>query len=125
MELLLRMNANIYAVDDRSWNAVHYASYNGHAHVVNKLVKWESDNGVLQDMRSSQNKLPFNYAKDALVKKAFIQIWRCCKYGELDKVRILIREGQDVNEPTTNYRNTALHIAAMFGHVLICKFLLA
>lgn len=50
---------------------MHYASYNGHAKVVNKLVKWESDNDVLGEMKSSQDKLPMNLAKDDSVKKAF------------------------------------------------------
>ena len=39
-------------------------------------------------------------------------------------VRILIREGQDVNEHTQTLRNTPLHIAAKHGHLLIVKFLL-
>jgi hypothetical protein len=30
----------------------------------------------------------------------FIDIWRACRDGELDLVRIIIREGQDVNEQT-------------------------
>lgn len=44
--------------------------YNGHAKIVNKLVKFESDNGILKKMRTSQNKLPFNLAKDDKVKFA-------------------------------------------------------
>jgi hypothetical protein len=39
------------------------------------LVKWEADNDVLREMRSSQEKLAFNLAKDDAVKKAMI-----CKY---------------------------------------------
>lgn len=39
-------------------------------------------------------------------------------------MRILIRGGQDVNEQTKIFRNTPLHIAAMYGHFLIVKFLL-
>lgn len=77
---------------------MHYAAYNGHSRVVNALAKWEADNDVLHEMRSSQNKLPFNLAKDDDVKKAFVQVWRCSRTGDLDRVRILIREGQDVNE---------------------------
>jgi len=53
MELLLQNGANIYAQDHRLWNPLHYASYNGHAKVVNKLVKWEADNDVLKEMKSS------------------------------------------------------------------------
>ena len=39
-------------------------------------------------------------------------------------VRILPREGQDVNEQTQNLKNTPLHIAAQSGHLLIVKYLL-
>jgi len=53
MELLLENKADIYALDHRNWSPLHYASYNGHAKVVNKLVKWEADNDVLKDLRSS------------------------------------------------------------------------
>jgi len=39
-------------------------------------------------------------------------------------VRILTREGQEVNEQTQTLRNTSLHIAAKHGHLLIVKFLI-
>ena len=39
-------------------------------------------------------------------------------------VRILLREGQDVNEQTQQERNTPLHLAAQNGHILIVMFLL-
>ena len=71
MELLLENKADIYALDHRNWSPLHYASYNGHEKVVKLLVKFEADNDVLKDMRSSQDKLPFNLAKDDKVKKAF------------------------------------------------------
>ena len=38
--------------------------------------------------------------------------------------RVLIREGQDVNEQTQTLKNTPLHIAAKHGHLLIVKFLI-
>jgi len=39
-------------------------------------------------------------------------------------LRILLREGQDPNEQTQAERNTALHLAAQNGHILIVLFLL-
>lgn len=39
-------------------------------------------------------------------------------------VRVLIWEGQDVNEPTVIENNTPLHFAARNGHYLIAKYLL-
>jgi hypothetical protein len=71
VELLLESGANIYAQDDRSWTALHYAAYNGHAKIINLLLKWEADGDVLQEMRTSQNKIAFNMSKDADSKKAF------------------------------------------------------
>jgi ankyrin repeat protein len=74
------------------------ASYNGHSKIVNFLLKWEADGDVLQEMRTSQNKIAFNMSKDKDTKKAFTHVWRACKEGELDLVRCLVREGQDPNE---------------------------
>ena len=50
-------------------------------------------------------------------------MWRACRDGDLDLVRILIREGQDINEQTQYLKNTPLHIAARAGHFLIVKYL--
>jgi hypothetical protein len=44
-------------------------------------------------MKTSQNKTAFNIAKDDVTKKAFNHIWRACKGGEIDVVRIMVREG--------------------------------
>ncbi len=51
-------------------------------------------------------------------------IWQACKEGDLDMVRIMIREGQDFNQQTFNMQNTPMHIAARYGHYLIVKYLL-
>jgi len=42
----------------------------------------------------------------------------------LDLVRILIREGANINDVTQDYRNSPLHLAAQNGHILIVKYLL-
>ena len=52
-----------------------------------------------------------------------LEIWRACKEGDLDLVRILIRGGQLVNEQTQKFKNTPMHIASKHGHILIVKFL--
>lgn len=44
-------------------------------------------------MKTTQNKIAFNMAKDQETKKAFTHIWRACKEGDLDTVRVLLREG--------------------------------
>lgn len=42
----------------------------------------------------------------------------------MDLVRILIREGQKIDEQTQYYKNSPMHIAARHGHYLIVKYLL-
>jgi len=124
LELILANGANIYARDHRNWTPLHYASYNGHPKLLNALLKWEADEDKLRDYRSTQSKLAFNLSKTESTKWAFNHIWRACKIGDLDMVRILLREGQDVNEQTQVLKNTPLHIASKFGHLLIVKYLL-
>ena len=53
-----------------------------------------------------------------------LDIWKACKDGDLDMVRIMIREGQSSTEPTQKVGNTPLHIAARNGHYLIVKYLI-
>ena len=100
--LLLQSGANIYAQDFRQWNPLHYSSYNGFRMVSNYLLKWEADNDQLRDMKNSQGKIALNIAKNPETKKGFhrmfsllisLDIWRACRDGDLDLVRILIREG--------------------------------
>ena len=97
LELLLANGANIYARDHRSWSPLHYAAYNGHPKLCNALLKWEADEDKLRDLRSTQNRLAFNLCKTDECKWAFNHIWRACKVGDLDMVRILLREGEEVN----------------------------
>lgn len=53
MEKLLFNKHRVWVVDHRKWTPLHYAMYNGHAKLVNKLVKYEADVGVLKDMETS------------------------------------------------------------------------
>jgi len=126
------------ALDNRSWTPLHYASYNGHPKAVNTLLKWEADIDKLSGVKNSQGRIAFIISKDDYVKKAFnrkftttfkfififLDIWKACKDGDLDMVRIMIREGQSVVEPTQEYGNTPMHIAARNGHYLIVKYLI-
>ena len=123
--LLLAYGANIYAADSRSWTPLHYAAYNGFPKVVKKLLTWEADTDPkLRDTRNSQNKTAFNICKNPETKLGFRIIWKAAREGDLDMVRILIREGQDPNEATQMNRETSLHLAAKNGHILICRFLI-
>lgn len=95
--LLLKSGADVYRLDFRGWNAVHYAAYNGHAKLVNKLLKWEADTDALRNMESSQKKLPYNLAKDTPVKKAFNRkIFSLCTFRYLAGMQGgRLRHGED------------------------------
>lgn len=80
---------------------MHYAAYNGHPKVCKKLLTWSADSDPkLFDARNSQDKTAFNICKNPQTKLGFPIIWRSAREGDLDMVRILIREGQDINEQT-------------------------
>jgi ankyrin repeat protein len=78
----------------------------------------------LRDALNSQNKTAFNICKNPPTKLGFRIIWKAAKEGDLDMVRILIREGADINAVTQDLRNSPLHLAAQNGHILIVKYLL-
>jgi len=122
--ILLASRADIYALDHRQWSPLHYASYNGHRLICNLLLKWDADKDKLRDLKNSQNKQAFIIAKDPQTKEGFQHIWRASQEGKLDTVRVLLREGQNVNEKTIHLGNPPLHIAAKHGHYLLVKFLL-
>ena len=56
--------------------------------------------------------MAFNICATPPTKLGFRIIWKAAKEGDLDMVRILIREGQDPDEATQHQRNTPLHLAA-------------
>lgn len=124
VSMLLAYSSNIYALDERKWTPLHYASYNGFPRVCKKLLTWSVDlDPKLRDARNSQNKVAFNVCKNPETKHGFRIIWRAARDGDLDLVRILIREGQDPNEQTQAQKNTSLHLACQKGHFLIARLL--
>jgi ankyrin repeat protein len=101
VRLLLNKKANLYALDHRDWSPLHYAAYNGHPKVVKKLLTWGADTDPkLRNLLNSQNKIAFNICKNPETKYGFRIIWPAARDGDLDMVRVLIREGQDPNEQT-------------------------
>ena len=96
---LLVYGCNIYALDERQWTPLHYAAYNGFPRVVKKLLTWSVDKDPkLRNARNSQNRVAFNIAKNPETKLGFRIFWSAARDGDLDLVRILLREGQDINE---------------------------
>ena len=124
VSMLLAYQSNIYALDERKWTPLHYAAYNGFPRVCKKLLTWSVDRDPkLRDARNSQNRIAFNVCKNPETKLGFRIIWRSARDGDLDMVRILIREGQNPDEATQEFRNTPLHLAAQNGHFLIARLL--
>jgi len=71
LELLLKQDADIMALDIRDWTPLHYAAYNGHHQAVNTLLKWEADADKLYQVKNSQGRTAFIISKNDSVKKAF------------------------------------------------------
>ena len=121
---LLKSNAIICRQDIRLWTPLHYAAYNGHKNVVSYLLYWDADYEKLRYMKNSQNKKAYEIVTDQDTKFAFNLIWKAAADGNLDMVRILHREGQDIDQQSQFKKNTALHLAVMNRHNLIIRYLL-
>ena len=92
--------------------------------MVKKLLTWSVDKDPkLRNARNSQNRIAFNIAKNPETKLGFRIIWSSARDGDLDMVRILLREGQEIDEQTQELRNTSLHLACQNGHFLIVRLL--
>ena len=101
VNLLLTLEADCYAKDHRQWTPLHYAAYNGYGRICKMLLTWVADDDpALRDWRNSQNKVAFNVCKNPETKLGFRIVWKAAKEGDLDMVRVLVREGQSVNEAT-------------------------
>lgn len=54
-----------------------------------------------------------------------LDIWKAAKDGDLDMVRIQLRQNESELQGRTKYRgNTPMHMAAKNGHYLVVKYLL-
>ena len=124
IELLLSYGSDLTSEDFRKWNILHYASFHGHSHAVRFIVKYDADNNSLESLRNSQNKLPIEIVKNPLIKPYFISMWHAAKEGNLDMIRQLLNEGEEINEQTTLLRNTPLHLAVFNNHYLLVRLLL-
>lgn len=123
VESLLARGANLYALDMRQWTPLHYATYNGHRDVVNLLLKNDADFDKLRFLLNSQGKKAEQIAKNPETKLGLKTIWRSAAMGDLDTLRNLHREGQELDEQTKIYKNSALHIAVINEQYLIVKYL--
>lgn len=124
INLLLAYGSEIYSTDTRSWNILHYASFYGHPESIKYICKYDSDKGILENSSNSRNKSPIEIIKNPLMKPYFKNLWSLAKDAELDVIRELYNKGDDVNEESTFYKNTPLHLAVFNNNYLTVKLLL-
>ena len=115
---------DLYCLDFRSWNILHYASFHGCKKAVRFIAKYDADYDRLQNMRNSQNKLPIEIVHDPSVKPYFDTLFHAAKEGNLDLTNKLLNEKEDINEQTHFENNTPLHLAVFNNHYLEVKLLL-
>eukprot|EP00743_Colponemidia_sp_Colp-15_P006955 GILK01007506.1.p1 GENE.GILK01007506.1~~GILK01007506.1.p1 ORF type:complete len:695 (+),score=117.29 GILK01007506.1:48-2132(+) len=120
---LLHAGAKPNAQDLRRWTPLHWATFNGHAGVVQLLCDWDADKKLLKKMVNAQGKTPFEIAKDQKTRDALDNLWEAAERGDLDGVRRMVRAGQDINRQTIFKRRTPLHLAMMNGHDLVVRYL--
>ncbi|CAG9317809.1 unnamed protein product [Blepharisma stoltei] len=88
------------------WTALHLAAADGFKDAIEVLIFHGERTNV--DSRTSMQRTPLHLA---------------CLHGHLPVVKILVREGADINA-IDNELSTPLHYAAKHGHELIVKWLL-
>ena len=90
-------------VNTGNYTALHYASAEGDADVVQLLI----DAGADIEIKNSDGRCPLHNA---------------CEAGALDNVKMLVRAGAGVNV-TDNKGDTCLTVAAIFGHTETVRYL--
>jgi len=122
--ILLAFGSDLYAEDFRKWNILHYAAFQGHRKAVRFISRYDCDFSILKNTRNSQNKLAIEIIREHTIKQYFNNIWEASKEGQLDLVRQLLNEGENINEKSTFLNNTPLHLAVLNNHYLMVRLLL-
>jgi ankyrin repeat protein len=126
IKFLLDFDGDLYSVDFRGWNILHYAAFHGNKDTVYFLCMYDADYDKLKNTRNSQNKLPIEIVRDPSVKPYFMTIFQAAKEGNLDVTKNLInKDDRNLNKQTTFIRNTPLHLAVLNDHYLEVKLLIS
>lgn len=123
LDILLTLGASLYEEDFRKWNILHYAAFHGHQKAVRYLSKYDADYDILQTTRNSQNKLAIEIVRDPSIKPYFVSLWHAAKEGNLDMIRQLLNDGENINEQSVFLRNTSAHLAVINNHYLAARLL--
>jgi len=124
LAILLAFGSDLYSEDFRKWNILHYAAFQGHPKAVRFISRYDSDFSILKNARNSQNKLALEIVRDYTIKHYFNNIWEAVKEGNLDLVKQILNEGENINEISTFLENTPLHLAVFNNHYLMVRLLL-
>ncbi|GMH47663.1 hypothetical protein TL16_g00116 [Triparma laevis f. inornata] len=103
VELLIAEGANVHAIDRYGNNGLHYAVVNNHSLIADLL---------------SRNGAELNYKREADV------ICGAAGVGNMDRIRVLVKYGIDVNSGDFDGR-TALHLASSEGNLRVVELLLS
>ena len=124
IDLLLAFGSDLYSLDFRHWNILHYASFHGNPTSVRFISKYDADKNILQTQRNSQNKLAIEIVKTPNIKPFFISLWHAAKEGDLDMIRQLLNDGENINEKTIFNENTPLHLSVFNNHYLAVRLIM-
>ena len=103
VELLISEGANVHALDRYGNNALHYAVINNHSLIADLL---------------SRNGAELNYKKPA------DSLCEAAGHGHMDRIRVLVKYGVDVNSADFDGR-TALHLSSSQGNLRVVELLLS
>ncbi|CAD8044189.1 unnamed protein product [Paramecium primaurelia] len=125
VKVLFENGGNIYALDNRDWTPLHYASFNMHKNVVHMLSRYDSDEDKYSTMRTTKGQTADQIMTNSDVKFAFKTLWGAARDGDLDTVRKLVTLKHDINEQSYVNQFTPLILATRGNHFLVVKYLLS
>ena len=77
-----------------------------------------------REREKSKEENDFKKYKKMSVTQLGCELLIACEEGNIDKVKILLENGADVNAVKNGYDESALHLAAQNGHVDVVKVLI-
>ncbi len=113
---------DLYSTDKNSQTALHYALKTKDEKYLNFIIKLDADRNILRTMKDSNGKTAQDYDTGKHFKFNFLHIWDAAKNNDLDLLERMIIFF-NINEQTSLFGNTPLHIAAANMADKACLFL--
>ena len=108
--------ANIDEHDDYGYSALHYACDQGYILIADYLLHQKAD---VNDLTEGKERM---FYRDENNPKYPVHL--AAAKGYLDIVKLLLKNGVDVNCATYNNRETPLHLSSICGHLTVAKYLI-